>query len=58
MKEGQSYKLFGASVCSFRGVNYLSVGDGCEIKDIDDIGDTANVEEGDLQEKRSGEESD
>ena len=40
------------------GVNYLSVGDGCEIKYVDDIGDIADVEEGDLQKKRGGEESD
>ena len=48
LKEGQSNKLVGASVHSFLGINYC---DGCQIEDVVDIGETADVEEGDLQEK-------
>ena len=50
MKEGQSYKLVGARVRSFRGMNYLSVGGDCTIEDVADIGEIANVEQSDLQE--------
>ena len=40
----------GVSIRSFRGVNFLSVGAGdCKIEDVDDIGDMAEVQEGELQ---------
>ena len=32
-------------------MKYLSVGKDCEIVDVDDIGETAVVEDGDLEEK-------
>ena len=51
MIEDESYKLIGVTVRSFRGVNYLSVGKDCEIVGVGDIGETAVVEDGDLQEK-------
>lgn len=35
---------------SFRGIHYQSVGDGYQIEDADDIGEIADMEEGDLQE--------
>lgn len=50
MVEGRSYRLVGVSVRSFRGTNFLSVGGDCKIEDVEDIGEMAEVEEGDLQE--------
>ena len=50
MIKGESYKLIGVTVRSFRGVNYLSVGKDCEIVGVNDIGVTAMVED-DLEEK-------
>ena len=50
MVEGQSYRLVGVSIHSFRGVNFLSVGGDCKIEDVDDIGEMAEVQEGELQE--------
>ena len=51
MEEGRSYKLRGVTVRSYRGVAYLSVGKDCEILSVEDIGETAEIEEGDLEEK-------
>ena len=39
----------GVSIRSFRGVNFLSVGGDCKIEDMDDIGEMAEVQEGELQ---------
>ena len=50
MVEGQSYRLVGVSIRSFRGVNFLSVGGDCKIEGVDDIGEMAEVQEGELQE--------
>ena len=50
MVEGQSYRLVGVSIHSFRGVNFLSVGGDCKIEDVGDIGEMAEVQEGELQE--------
>ena len=50
LEEGGCYKLVGASVRSFRGVSYLSVGGDCTIESVDEIGEIAEVDEGDLQE--------
>ena len=36
---------------SYRGVVYLSVGKDCEILSVEDIGETAEIEESDLEEK-------
>ena len=38
MAEGNSYKLAGASIKSFGGITYLSIGDNCTITQVDDIG--------------------
>ena len=46
-----SYKLVRVTVKSFCGVNYLSVGQYCEIVRVDNIGETAALEDGDLEEK-------
>ena len=51
MEEGRSYKLKGVTVRSYRGADYLSVGKECEIMSVEDIGETANIQEGDLEEK-------
>lgn len=38
-------------VCSFRGVNYLSVGAECAIEGVDDIGEVEEMQEGVLEER-------
>ena len=50
LKEDGCYKIIGASVRSFRGVSYLSVGGDCTIESVNEIGEIAEVEEGDLEE--------
>ena len=50
MVEGQSYRLVGVSIHSFRGVNVVSVGGDCKIEDVDDIGEMVEVQKGELQE--------
>lgn len=47
LKEGECYKLVGASVRSFRGVTYLSVGGDCMVESVSEIGEVAEVQEGD-----------
>ena len=51
MKEEKTYKLVKVAVKSFRGVNFLSVGRESQIVMVDDIGEIAEVEDGDLEEK-------
>ena len=51
LEEGTSYRLEGATVKSYRGVSYLSAGKNCVIASVEDIGETAAIEEGDLEEK-------
>ena len=46
LKEKQSYKWAGIGVRWFQGVNFLSVVDGCVISEADNIGETADIEEG------------
>ena len=50
LQEGSCYKLIGASVCSFCGVTYLSMGGDCTIETVDEISNVAEVEEGELEE--------
>ena len=50
-EDDQTYKLLRVSVRSFRGVSYLSVGGDCAIEMMDDIGEVAEVEEGDLEKR-------
>ena len=49
--EGGSYQLVGVAVRSFRGVNYLSVGADSEVVCVDDIGETAAINDSDLTEQ-------
>ena len=51
LEEGKSYKLIGLTVRSFRGINYLSAGKDSHIENVTDIGETAQLEDGDLEEK-------
>ena len=44
-------ELVRVTVKSFCGVNYLSVGQYCKIVRVDDFGETAALEDGDLEEK-------
>ena len=46
-----SYRLVGATVQDFRGVNILTVGGECKTEPVEDIGEVVEVEEGDLQER-------
>ena len=51
MEDGRSYKLKGVSVRLYHGVSYLSAGKNCEIVSVEDIGETAEIEEGDPEEE-------
>lgn len=43
--------MIAARVRTFKGMNYLSLGQQSQIEIIEDIGDTANIEEDDLQDR-------
>ena len=51
LDEDKCYKLIGAKVRTYKGVNYLSLGQESQIECIDDIGVTAEIDSDDLQER-------
>ena len=51
VRREKSYKLIGLTVRSFCGVNYLSAGKDSQIENVTDIGETAELEDSDLEKK-------
>ena len=43
-QENKSYKLSNATVGSFNGAKYLSLGEGCDVQEIEDIGEVIDDE--------------
>ena len=43
-QENKSYKLSNATIRSFNGAKYLSLGEGCDVKEIEDIGEVIDDE--------------